>query len=361
MKVFQSPSKYIQHKGSLLHTGNHIKSIFPKVKKAGVIMPGHLMKKYESPLTSTLENPMIYNFDGECTRKNIDIIVNSFKDSNVDHVVAFGGGKVLDVGKMVAYKMESPSIIIPSSASTDAPCTALSVIYKEDGSFEEYKFFPKSPDIVLVDSEVIISAPLRYFVSGIGDAMSTFYEADACFRNPKARNLIYPFVYRPPLIAQGISKLCLDILFKHGLKAKYDCMYNETSEALEMVIEANILLSGLGAESGGLAIAHAFDNALTEFPEAHHFLHGEKVALGIIVQLVAEGNMAEAIRVAYFNKKIGLPYSLKDVHVSSTDENIEKLAELCLQPGSTAFNIVHITNDKMVRAIKEANSLFLKH
>ena len=110
-----------------------------------------------------------------------------------------------------------------------------------------------------------------------------------------------------------------------------------------------------------MAIAHAFHNALTEFPEAHHFLHGEKVALGIIVQLVAEGNMAEAIRVAYFNKKIGLPYSLKDVHVSSTDENIEKLAELCLQPGSTAFNIVHITNDKMVRAIKEANSLFLKH
>jgi len=360
MKVFQSPSKYIQHKGAILHAGYHIKSAFPKVKKAGVIMPGHLMKKYESPLISTLENPMVYDFDGECTHKNIDIIVNAFAKNNVDHVVAFGGGKVLDVGKMVAYKMESPTIIIPSSASTDAPCTALSVVYKEDGSFEEYKFFPKNPDIVLVDSEVIISAPCRYFVSGIGDAMSTFYEADACLRNPKARNLIYPFTYRPPLIAQGIGKLCLDILYKNGLKAKYDCMYNDVTDALETVIEANILLSGLGAESGGLAIAHAFHNALTEFPECHHFLHGEKVAFGTIVQLVAEDNIAEAIRVAYFNKKIGLPYSLKDLHVHCTDENIEKLAELCLQPGSTAYNVGYIVHDKMVAAIKDANSLFLK-
>jgi len=358
MRAFQSPNKYIQHKGALSHAGNHIKTMFPNVKKSGIILPKNLTNKYEVALTSSLNKTVIFEFDDECTRDNMTKIKNKFQDEQVDHVIAFGGGKVLDIGKLVAHELSTPSVIIPSLASTDAPCTALSVIYKENGEFEEYKFFSKSPDIIIVDTQVIADAPWRYLVAGMGDALSTYYEAAACMKNPQAKNIIYPFIYRPTYISQGIAKQCLHILFEHGMKAKYSCMNNEVTEPLEKVIEANILMSGLGAESGGLAMAHGLHNALTSFKETHSFLHGEKVAYGVIVQLIAEGNFPEAIKVAVFNKKIGLPYKLKDLGVCCTQENIRILAEKCLEPGNTSWNLGnHLTVPEVVRAINETDHL----
>ena len=66
-------------------------------------------------------------------------------------------------------------------------------------------------------------------------------------------------------------------------------------------MEANIYLSGVGFESGGLAAAHAIHNGLTALPETHAMLHGEKVAFGVLAQLVLEGAPeAEFFRVRDF-------------------------------------------------------------
>lgn len=57
------------------------------------------------------------------------------------------------------------------------------------------------------------------------------------------------------------------------------------TEAIEHIIEANTLLSGLGFESGGLGMCHAISNTFTFFPECHGMFHGEKVAYGCLVEL----------------------------------------------------------------------------
>ena len=66
------------------------------------------------------------------------------------------------------------------------------------------------------------------------------------------------------------------------------------------MIEANVLLSGLGFESAGLACAHALHNGLTIHEGTHDWLHGEKVAFATLVQLCLEDNEAEAMKVAIF-------------------------------------------------------------
>lgn len=45
--------------------------------------------------------------------------------------------------------------------------------------------YPQSPNIVVVDTNVIANAPKRSLISGFGDALSTYYEARTCWENPK--------------------------------------------------------------------------------------------------------------------------------------------------------------------------------
>lgn len=88
-------------------------------------------------------------------------------------MVGIGGGKTLDTAKAIGYYQKLPVVVIPTIASTDAPTSALSVIYTEAGEFEEYLIYPKNPDMVVMDTAIIAKAPVRLLVSGMGDALST--------------------------------------------------------------------------------------------------------------------------------------------------------------------------------------------
>ena len=100
--------------------------------------------------------------------------------ADCDVVYGIGGGKTLDTAKAVAFYTGMPVVIVPTAASTEAPCSRLSVVYKATGEFSHYLPLPKNPDIVIMDSEVIAKAPARFLAAGIGDALATYFEALAC-------------------------------------------------------------------------------------------------------------------------------------------------------------------------------------
>lgn len=337
-RILISPAKYQQSSGAITDLGTVLKDY--GVKALMVASDDDLNRMSVEIASAQAKEPfncINANFKGECTTKEIARLRAVIAHESCDVLIGLGGGKALDTAKAISHYENLPVIIIPTIASTDAPCSSLAVIYTEEGAFESYMFFKKNPDLVLVDSAVIAKAPVRFLVSGMGDALSTYFEARSCALS-FADNIPGG---KSTKAAAAIAKLCYETLLEDSVKAKAACDANVVTQALENVIEANILLSGLGFESSGLAAAHAVHNGLTALEETHHYYHGEKVAFGVLVHLILENASAEEINtVIQYCKSVGLPTQLSDLGIhEKTPEKIMAVANLACADGETIHNM----------------------
>ncbi len=358
-KVIISTGRYIQGKGELAELHNHVSKLG---SKAFILVDAFLMETVGERVKASFQSNgavcEIEKFNGECSRAEINRLVDITEVYDV--IVGVGGGKTLDTAKAVAYYKNCPVVIVPTVASTDAPCSALSVIYTEEGVFEEYLFLPKNPDMVIVDSQVIADAPVRLLVAGIGDALATYFEARATLRSNG--NTIAGA--KPTKAAISLAKLCYDTILEDGLKAKLAVEKHMVTKAVENVIEANTYLSGVGFESGGLAAAHAIHNGMTAMEETHHMYHGEKVAFGTITQLVLENMGSDELEeVIEFCAGVGLPITLSELGVKEIDVNqLQKAAEIACAEGDTMGNMpFEVTPEDVVAAMIAADALGRHH
>jgi glycerol dehydrogenase len=332
-----SPSRYVQGVGAIHEIGTHIKN---RGTKALVFGGKKGLKSVRAAVEASLVKAgmtvIFEQFGGECSKKEIDRMGAIVKENEIDIIVGVGGGKALDTAKATAYYAKLPVAIVPTIAATDAPCSALSAIYTVDGIFESYLLFPQNPDLVLVDTEIIANAPVRLLISGMGDALATWFEADACAK-AFATNLPGG---SSTTAALSLARLCYDILIQYGYQAKLAVDQGVVTEAVEKVVEANTLLSGLGFESSGLAAAHAIHNGFTVLEETHHAYHGEKVAFGTLVQMVLENHSRQELEeVLNFCNEVGLPTTLADIGVVEVSkEKIMKVAEAACANGETIHN-----------------------
>ncbi|MCY6369367.1 glycerol dehydrogenase [Clostridium ganghwense] len=354
--IIKSPAKYIQGKGELKNIFKHIKKLGSRIfllasensyKRVGEIIE-ESMKDIEGAAVT------FSPFGGECSKDEINKAVEACRKSECDIVIGAGGGKTIDTAKAVADNLDIPVVIVPTIASNDAPCSGIAVIYNDEGVVIKALFTKKNPDLVLVDSEILANAPIRMLVAGMGDALATYFEARAV-KNSGSRTMARG---QSTNTAYAMAELCYKTLIKDGVQAKKDNEQRIVSEALENVLEANIYLSGVGFESGGLAAAHAINDGFGHLPEAHGAYHGEKVAFGTIVQLVLE-DAAELNEVIDFCISVGLPVTLEQLGVTDISmENIKKVADAaCVKTQSTKNMPFHVDAEKVCAAILKADEL----
>jgi len=330
------PGRYVQGPDSIHKLGVELS----RLGKTGfAICTSCVFNKMLSDIQSDINHDILLNgekFSGECSDEEISRLALIAEKYASDIIVGIGGGKALDTAKAVAYNLRLPVAIVPTIASTDAPCSALSVIYSETGKFKKYLFLPRNPDIVLVDTKIIAQAPVRFLVSGMGDALATYFEAESC----KAKYAPNMSGGLGSMTALALAQLCYKTLIEYGPLAKLACQAHVATPALEHVVEANTLLSGLGFESGGLAAAHSIHNGLTALMETNNYFHGEKVAIGTLASLFLTDKPAHMIDQAFsFCETVGLPTTLDDIGLSDiSDVNLMQAAEKACAQGETIHN-----------------------
>jgi glycerol dehydrogenase len=158
----------------------------------------------------------------------------------------------------------------------------------------------------------------------------------------------------------ALAELCYRTLLEDGAEGSRSVAARVVTPALERLVEANTLLSGLGFESSGLAAAHAVHNGLTVARPTHSFFHGEKVAFGTLVQLVLEGKPRAQIReVVDFSLEVGLPVTLAAIGLGElSGEMLERIAVRATAPGETMHNEPFaVTPDLVADAILAADAL----
>ena len=353
-RVFISPSKYVQGAGELDRLGEYTKVYG---QKALVIISAGGKKRFggrvEASLAAAGVECAFDEFCGECSQAEIDRLVEVLKGTGSDVVLGVGGGKIFDTAKAVAAAVDVPVVVVPTIAATDAPCSALSVIYTDEGQFKEYQFFKQNPNLVLMDTEVIAKSPVRLTVSGMGDALATYFEARACKRSDAGTCA----GGKVTSAAMALARLCYETLMSDGVKAKLALEAGACTESVEKVIEANTLLSGLGFESAGLAGAHAIHNGMTAMPETHAFYHGEKVAFGTLTQLVLE-NADELYEVLDFCVEVGLPVTFAQLGVEDASyERVLEVARLACADNDTLHNMpFEVTPEKVANAMLAADA-----
>lgn len=348
--------EYVQGRDALSQLGERVA---PLAESALVLADADVLEIVGEQAETSLEGSdvetTIEEFGGESSEAEIDRLTEVARDASADVIVGAGGGKALDTAKAVRKQAGGAMVSMPTIASTDAPTSSLSVIYSEDGEFERYWFYEEHPDLVLVDTSIIAGAPVRFFTSGIADAMATWFEADAV-RQADGENF---FDENPTYASHSLSRLCYDLLRDHSVSSVQAIERGIVTESVEAVTEANTLLSGLGFENGGIAAAHSVHNGLTQLEETHHATHGEKVNFGTITQLVLEGRSDAFVEdVIDFSIEVDLPVTLAEVGVEDpSDDDLERVAQAAVADEETIHNAFDVSSDEVRDAMIAADEL----
>ncbi|WP_409275893.1 iron-containing alcohol dehydrogenase family protein [Neobacillus sp. SCS-31] len=288
---------------------------------------------------------------GECSIEEIERIGGLIKNKGLDAIIAIGGGKVLDLAKAAGNLVSVPFLLIPTLAATCAAWTPLSVIYDNDGRFLYYSIFKGSALAVLVEPAILATSPPAYLRAGIGDTLAKWYEADALLRQVENWTV-------PMQIAREAALLCKTNLLAFGQQALEAAatatITPELVKVCETIIMAGGMVGGFGDRFGRIAGAHSIHNALTHLPESHQHLHGDKVAYGILVQLMLEDRKEEVLELLPFYKKTGLPYSLKSLGILSTESAAKVIAANALASNeSIHFMDIPLTQEILANSILE--------
>jgi len=311
LRIFGAPHRYLQGEGSLERLGTEVAAYGRRVVVVADDIVRSLLGERISTILRASDLEMSFAaFGGECTAAEIDRLSAEAAATKAEVIVGVGGGKAIDAAKGACIGTGARLVIVPTIASNDSPTSRLSIVYDEHHVLREVRRLKVNPDVVLVDTSIILRAPERFFVSGIGDAISKKFESAQCFA-AGGENF---YGGRPPYVAAVLADACYEAIRQHAEAALLAIRSGQGNEDFERTVEATILLSGLAFENGGLSISHAMTRGLSAIPETGRALHGEQVAFGLMVQLIAEGRPTAFVQdMAEFYRRVGLPLSLRDL------------------------------------------------
>ncbi len=358
LKTIGFPGRYIQGPGACAELGAVVKDfgLSRPLILADAVVAGRVWPIVAEGLGKAGIKPDLLDFPGECTEAVIEALAAEVGPSGSDIIVALGCGKTIDTAKGIARILDLPIIVCPTVASSDAPTSRLIVQYDASHRLVGVKFTRRNPDAVIVDTDIITQAPARYFAAGIGDALSKKFEARQCVAAGGLNSYGTPALATALLLTEAVY----DLLRTFGPAAYAAVKRRERTQDVERIVEATVLISGVGFESGGLSLAHALIRGLTAIPCMSSMLHGELVAFGTLVQLVVEGQpdavIADLLDVI---EAVDLPMTLADLGQSEplTEPERELVASATLATNYSRHMTPPLTAERLLSGLIAADRI----
>lgn len=273
-------------------------------KKTLIVIGSFNADEFASKVTKSLTREYeVIVYDQECSENNIKKLCEKMKSKEFDSIIGFGGGKVLDVVKAVAYFYPCFLMVIPSSASMDGACSALSVLYHEDHSFDRFLYLDKNPDVVLVDTQVIFDAPFSLLCAGMADAISSYYDVEYVCKKTKLEDEV-----------MVCAKNCYENVYSLYKQVQSDYENRVLSDAVECIIKTNIYDSAVAFENAGCEFSHVLANATTKV-QGSKGMHGERVGVGTLFMLLLENDLEEYGKLKDMLRALNMPTTLHDLNV----------------------------------------------
>lgn len=350
MIVFGAPRRYVQGPGVLSHIGREL----AEIGRSAVFLADDRVQSLvgDAVAASAAEAGIdltMLRFGGEITYAEIDRLVAALDGLPRDIVVAAGGGKTIDAGKLVSRALGSRFVSVPTVASNDSPTSHIAVVYDENHKLLAVEENKSNPDLVLVDTAVIAKAPLSLLSAGVGDALVKRFEVEQCI-GAQGKNV---FGAASPLSALALARACYETVREHTVPAYAAIARGEVDHHLEALVEASVLMSGLAFESGGLSVSHGMTRGLSVIPSIANALHGHQVAYGLLVQLVMEGR-GEAFMDDMFGfyRDARLPLKLADLgHDGKANSDIDTIAQVSAEAAHMKKFYRPVAADDIARAI----------
>jgi len=354
IRVVTGPANYFSHPGSLSRLSEFYSE--EQLRQAVWIYGERALEaaKPYLPAAFTLPGAKHILFRGHCSESDVQRLVAEAGDSQL--VIGIGGGALLDTVKAVARRVKAPLVAIPTIAATCAAWTPLSVWYNDAGQALGYEIFNDANHLVLVEPEIILHAPAEYLLAGIGDTLAKWYEAVVL--SPQPENL-------PLTVRLGISAALSirDVLLESSEQALEDSANGLLSQKFLDVVDAIIagggMVGGLGERYTRVAAAHAIHNGLTTLPQTDRFLHGTKVAYGILVQsaLLGQDDVLQQLTGAFARFNLPTKLAQLDVDIHQT-EQLNQVITRALQPGESIHALpVELSPEVLLKAFEKVESL----
>lgn len=307
------------------------------------------------PQSFTLAGARHIQYGGHCTEDDLQRLAEQSGDDR-QLVIGVGGGALLDTAKALARRLRLPVVAIPTIAATCAAWTPLSVWYNSAGQASHYEIFNDANHLVLVEPEILLQAPAEYLLAGIGDTLAKWYEAVVLAPEPAT----LPLTVR---LGIDIAATLRDVLLQQSEAALSDrqqgILSQDFLDVADAIIAGGGMVGGLGERYTRIAAAHAVHNGLTILPQTADYLHGTKVAYGILVQcvLLSQEETARQLIAAY--QRFRLPTTLAALAVDINNaEQIEAVIAHTLRPQESIHALpLAVTPDMLRDAFKRVEQL----
>lgn len=328
--VRPGPGQFLSEPGALKYLDEKLAVFKNPMILTGELSYAAFMKHYPG----SLDLP-VFKYDGTASNEDMARLAELMKAS--DCIVGIGGGRVLDTAKGTADLLAVEYVTVPTVLGTCAAYTPLSAVYHPDRTFKTVDYYEKAPLLCLMDLDLLIESPKKYFMGGIGDTLAKWYEAEGITRNVQGD--------LPAMVQVGMNtaKVTQELLLADSKEALASMHRGEVSNAFTRVAEAVVAIAGtvggFAGEYGRMAGAHAVHNGMSLVPETQAYEHGVKVAYGVLVQLWASGDQEEVRRLLPFYKENHFPHRLADFGVT---ENLQEKAKQVAEFAASDVETFHL-------------------